>query len=46
VGRHHRSAEARAVHTIKWSVQRRYMPLETLRASGDTDLVSLPAVVD
>jgi len=29
----------------EWSVQRRYMPLETLRGSGDTDLVSLPAVV-
>ncbi len=30
----------------EWSVQRRYMPLETLTAAGDTDLVSLPAVVD
>jgi len=30
----------------EWSVQRRYMPLETLRGTGDTDLVSLPAVVD
>jgi transposase-like protein len=29
----------------EWSVQRRYMPLETLRGSGDTELVSLPAVV-
>ena len=27
------------------SVQRRYMPLETMKASGDTDLVSLPAMV-
>jgi putative transposase len=30
----------------EWAVQRRYMPLETLKANGDTDLVSLPAVVD
>ena len=30
----------------EWSVQRRYMPLETMKGSGDTDLVSLPAVVD
>ena len=30
----------------EWSVQRRYTPLETMKASGDTDLVSLPAVVD
>jgi putative transposase len=30
----------------EWSVQRRYMPLETMKASGDTELVSLPAVVN
>ena len=30
----------------EWSVQRRYMSLETLRGNGDNDLVSLPAVVD
>ena len=30
----------------EWLLQHRYMPLETLRASGDADLVSLPAVVD
>jgi putative transposase len=29
----------------EWAVQRRYMTLETLRPVGDTDLVSLPAVV-
>jgi transposase-like protein len=29
----------------EWAVQRRDMTLETLRPSGDTDLVSLPAVV-
>ena len=46
VGRHPATDVARAVHTIKWAVQRRDMSLETLKASGDTDLVSLPAVVD
>jgi hypothetical protein len=46
VGRHPATDVARAVHTIKWAVQRRDMRLETLKASGDTDLVSLPAVVD
>jgi len=30
----------------EWSVQRRYMPLKTMKPSGNTDLVSLPAVVD
>ena len=30
----------------EWSVQRRYMPLETMKASGDNDLVSLPAMGD
>jgi hypothetical protein len=31
---------------VEWSLQRRYMPLKTLKASGDIELVSLPAVVD
>ena len=29
----------------EWAVARRYMTLETIRPAGDTDLVSLPAVV-
>lgn len=30
----------------EWAVARRYMTLETMRPAGDTELVSLPAVVD
>jgi hypothetical protein len=37
---------ARAVHTIKWTVQCRYLRLEAMKASGDTDRVSLLVVVD
>ena len=32
-------------HNDAWAVARRYMMLETMRPSTDTELVSLPAVV-
>jgi putative transposase len=32
-------------HNDAWAVARRYMTLETMRPSPDTELVSLPAVV-
>ena len=35
----------RLEHNDAWAVARRYMTLETMRPSTDTELVSLPAVV-
>lgn len=38
------STKAGAIQTDEWTIQRRYLTLETMASVGDTALVSVPAV--